>query len=125
MSEPTRILVADDSETILLLMRRRLELEGHEVITAADGRAAIEEARGSGGDAPDLILLDAMMPGLSGVDVLRALRAEGNSTPVLIVSAHPQAREMFDASELEVSGYITKPIDFDELLALIPTLKVE
>ncbi len=125
MPEPTRILVADDSETILLLMRRRLELEGYEVITAIDGETAMEDARRTGREAPDVIMLDAMMPGVSGLDVLRTLRGEGLGTPVLIISAHPQVREMFDAPDLEVSDYIAKPIDFDELLALIPILTAE
>ena len=76
-----RVLVADDSETILLLMRTRLELAGYEVETAADGQEVTERLHDGGpGDPPDLLLLDAMMPRKSGIDALRELRAPG-STP--------------------------------------------
>ena len=83
----TRVLIADDSETILLLMRTRLEMEGYEVLTAADGVEVVETMRAAD-PRPDILLLDAMMPRKSGIDALRELRAEGLETPVLIVSAH-------------------------------------
>ena len=82
-----RVLIADDSETILLLLRTRLEMEGYEVLTAADGVEVIEKMSGAN-PAPDILLLDAMMPRKSGIDALRELRAAGIETPVLIVSAH-------------------------------------
>ena len=118
-----RILVADDSETILLLMRTRLELAGHEVETATDGQEVTERMReGEPGQLPDLLLLDAMMPRKSGIDALRELRAEGVETPALIVSAHQDATDADAPSDLEVSAYLTKPIDFGRLLALIAEL---
>lgn len=116
----TRVLIADDSETILLLMRTRLEMEGYEVLTAADGVEVLEVLRS--GPAPDILLLDAMMPRKSGIDALRELRAAGNETPVLIVSAHQDEMDAGAASDVEVSGYITKPIDFDRLFAEIAKL---
>jgi two-component system response regulator MprA len=115
-----RVLIADDSETILLLMRTRLEMEGYEVITAADGVEVIEAVHG--GAAPDILLLDAMMPRKSGIDALRELRAEGVDTPVLIVSAHQDEMDAGAPNDVEVSGYITKPIDFDHLFASIAKL---
>jgi len=120
----TRILVADDSETILLLLRTRLEMEGYEVTTASDGQEAMDELGRSGTAAPDVILLDAMMPRKSGMDVLRALRADGNEIPVLIVSAHQQeeANNVGGGEGSEPSGYVRKPIDFDDLLARIAQL---
>lgn len=118
-----RVLVADDSETILLLMRTRLELAGHEVETAADGQEVTERVQaGAPGGLPDLHLLDAMMPRKSGIDALRELRAAGIETPVLIVSAHQNAGDADSATDLEVSGYVNKPIDFDRLLAEIAEL---
>ena len=120
-----RILVADDSETILLLLRTRLEMEGYEVMTANDGQEAMELLEGSGSEAgPDVILLDAMMPRKSGMDVLRDLRADGVQTPVLIVSAHQQeeASEVGEPNGTEPSGYVRKPIDFDDLLGRIALL---
>jgi len=115
-----RVLVADDSETILLLMRTRLELAGHEVETAADGQEVTERMRA--GEPPDLLLLDAMMPRKSGIDALRELRAAGVETPALIVSAHQDANDADAPTDLEVSGYVNKPIDFERLLANIAAL---
>jgi len=118
-----RVLVADDSETILLLMRTRLELAGHEVVTAADGQEVMDTLhREDPEKGLDLLLLDAMMPRKSGIDALRELRAEGVDTPVLIVSAHQDERDAEAPSDIEVSGYIAKPIDFDALFAAIVEL---
>ncbi len=117
-----RVLVADDSETILLLMRTRLELAGHEVETAADGQEVTEMVADGAEALPDLFLLDAMMPRKSGIDALRELRAAGVETPALIVSAHQNPGDADAASDVEISGYVTKPIDFDRLLEAIATL---
>jgi DNA-binding response OmpR family regulator len=115
-----RVLIADDSETILLLMRTRLEMEGYEIVTACDGEEVLEALRG--GAAPDILLLDAMMPRKSGIEALRELRAEGVETPVLIVSAHQDEMDAGAAGNAEVSGYVAKPIDFDRLFASIAEL---
>lgn len=118
----TRVLVADDSETILLLMRTRLEMEGYEVITAVDGQEVIEELQRRGDEGlPEIILLDAMMPRKSGPEVLRELRDRNVETPILIVSAHEE--EAADrATGPKANGYIRKPIDFDVLLARMAEL---
>lgn len=116
-----RVLIADDSETILLLLRTRLEMEGYEVLAAADGVEVIETMRRAD-PAPDVLLLDAMMPRKSGIEALRELRAEGVETPVLIVSAHQDEMDAGAATGAEVSGYLTKPIDFDRLFAAIAEL---
>jgi len=117
----TRVLIADDSETILLLLRTRLEMEGYEVLTAADGVETVEAVRAAD-PAPDILLLDAMMPRKSGIEALRELRADGIDTPVLIVSAHQDQMDAGAATDVEVSGYITKPIDFDQLFSRIADL---
>jgi two-component system response regulator VicR len=117
----TRVLIADDSETILLLLRTRLEMEGYEVLTAADGVEVLEAMRDAD-PGPDILLLDAMMPRKSGIDALRELRAAGVETPVLIVSAHQDQMDAGAASDVEVSGYVTKPIDFDALFKRISEL---
>ena len=116
-----RVLVADDSETILLLLRTRLELAGHEVWSAADGQE-VTELVGRGDQWPDLLLLDAMMPRKSGIDALRELRAAGVDTPALIVSAHQNAGDADAPTDLEIAGFITKPIDFERMLDLIARL---
>lgn len=116
-----RVLVADDSETILLLMRTRLEMEGHEVETAADGQEVLEAMRAAA-VRPDVLLLDAMMPRKSGIDALRELRAEGIDTPALIVSAHQDEMDAASSADLAIAGFVTKPIDFDRLFARIAEL---
>jgi DNA-binding response OmpR family regulator len=116
----TRVLIADDSETILLLLRTRLEMENYEVATAADGVEVVELVRSS--QPFDIFLLDAMMPRKSGIDALRELRADGIQTPVLIVSAHQDEMDAGAPTEVEVSGFINKPIDFDLLFRTIAEL---
>ena len=118
-----RVLVADDSETILLLMRTRLEMAGYEVETAVDGQEVTERLAAVGPESlPDILLLDAMMPRKSGIDALRELREAGVGTPALIVSAHHDAGDAGTPADLEISGYVTKPIDFDRLLNEIAEL---
>jgi CheY-like chemotaxis protein len=114
------ILVADDSETILLLMRTRLEMAGHTVATAADGQEVLDHI--AGGATPDMLLLDAMMPRKSGIDALRELRGAGWEVPALIVSAHQNPGDADAPTDLEIDGYVTKPIDFDRLLETIAEL---
>ena len=118
----TTVLVADDSETILLLMRTRLELAGYDVETAADGQEVTERVDPNADDGPDILLLDAMMPRKSGIDALRELRAAGLETPALIVSAHQTPDDADAPADLEISGYLTKPIDFDALLGAVAEL---
>ena len=118
----TRVLIADDSETILLLLRTRLEMEGYEVVTATDGVEVIEVMSQEAGTGPDILLLDAMMPRKSGIDALRELRAAGVETPALIVSAHQTPDDADAPADLGISGYVTKPIDFDLLLGAIAEL---
>ncbi len=113
------VLIADDSETILLLMRTRLELAGYEVTTAADGQEVVDRVAER---APDLLLLDAMMPRKSGIDALRELRAAGHEIPALIVSAHQNPGDADAPSDLEIDGFVTKPIDFERLLAEVAEL---
>jgi two-component system response regulator MprA len=115
-----RILVADDSETILLLMRTRLEMAGHAIVTAADGQEVLDAV--ADGGMPDLLLLDAMMPRKSGIDALRELRAGGHDVPALIVSAHQNPGDADAPTDLAIDGYITKPIDFDLLLETVAEL---
>lgn len=115
-----RILLADDSETILLLLRTRLEMEGHEVETAADGQEVVDKI--SAAVPPDVLLLDAMMPRKSGIDALRELRQTGVDTPALIVSAHTEGGNGDEHAGLAIDGYVRKPIDFDALFAKIAEL---
>lgn len=118
----TRVLVADDSETILLLLRTRLEMAGYEVQTATDGQEVVDALHGEAAQRPDVLLLDAMMPRKSGLDALRELRDRGVDTPALIVSAHQGEMDRSSPNDVGISGYITKPIDFDQLFARLAEL---
>jgi two-component system, OmpR family, response regulator MprA len=116
----TRLLVADDSETVLLMLQRRLELEGYEVITATDGVEALERLDSE--KAPDVILLDAMMPNKSGTEVLEELRDSGSKIPVLMISAHLDAQEPDRMRKLGATDIIPKPFEWDDLIEKIEEL---
>lgn len=116
----SRILVTDDSASIRLLLKRRLERVGHEVCEARDGCEAIEAVTAGNPGKPELVLLDLMMPRVDGIDALREIKKREPSVPVLLVSA-------LDASEAPrdwelADGHVRKPIDFDDLLARVDLL---
>ena len=117
----SRILVADDSETVLLMLQRRLEMSGYDVSTATDGEQVLEALAGDD-ELPDLILLDAMMPRLSGVDALQRLREDGCEIPVVMISAHLDAQEPERMTGLGADGTVPKPFDWDELIGQIERL---
>jgi len=118
----TRLLVADDSETVLLMLQRRLEMEGYDVVTATDGFEALERLREAGSQKPDVILLDAMMPNMSGTEVLEELRQSGSEIPVLMISAHLDAQEPERMRALGASDCIPKPFEWEELIGKIEEL---
>jgi CheY-like chemotaxis protein len=115
----TRLLVADDSETVLLMLQRRLEMEGYEVVTATDGFEALERLREAGAKEPDVILLDAMMPNMSGTEVLEQLRESGSKIPVLMISAHLDAQEPDRMRSLGATDCIPKPVEWEDLIGKI------
>jgi two-component system, OmpR family, response regulator MprA len=118
----TRLLVADDSETVLLMLQRRLEMEGYEVVTATDGVEALDRLHEAGANEPDIILLDAMMPNKSGTEVLEELRDEGSKIPVLMISAHLDANEPDRMRSLGATDCIPKPFEWDDLIGKIEEL---
>jgi two-component system response regulator MprA len=118
----TRLLVADDSETVLLMLQRRLEMEGYEVITATDGFQALERLKEAGSKKPDVILLDAMMPNMSGTEVLEQLRDQGSKIPVLMISAHLDANEPDRMRSLGATDCIPKPFEWEDLIGKIEEL---
>lgn len=115
MSIDPLLLVVDDEAGILRLMKLELSAQGFRVITASDGESAItmaEEHR------PDAILLDVMMPGISGLEVMRRLRERSN-VPVLLVTAKDKDTDKVRGLELGADDYIVKPFNPDELGARI------
>ena len=116
---PVRVLVVDDEATLTELLSIALRYEGWEVRTAADGTAAIRVAREF---RPDAVVLDVMLPDMSGLDVLRRLRADATDVPVLFLTA-------MDAVEDRVAGltaggddYVTKPFSLEEVAARLRAL---
>ena len=110
-----RILVVDDDAVLRSTLAIGLRAAGHEVVVAADGRTALQALRE---DAPDLLVLDLGLPDLSGVEVLRRLRA-WSSLPVVVLSARSESTDKVEALDLGADDYVTKPFGMEELLARI------
>jgi CheY-like chemotaxis protein len=110
------ILVVEDDDDTRTMVSTVLEFEGHEVITAANGREAFERARQ---DHPCLILLDLMMPVMTGEQFRAAQLAEPSieDIPVIVLSAHHDAAAI--ARRMNVAGCLQKPLDFDALQAIV------
>jgi CheY-like chemotaxis protein len=122
----TRLLVADDSETVLLMLQRRLEMEGYEVVTAKDGVEALDRLRELGSsEPPDVILLDAMMPRKSGTEVLEEIRGEGSKVPIVMISAHLDAQEPERMRKLGATDIVPKPFEWDHLIGKIEELAAD
>jgi DNA-binding response OmpR family regulator len=118
----TRLLVADDSETVLLMLQRRLEMEGYEVVTAKDGFEALEQLRELAPSEPDVILLDAMMPRKSGIEVLEEIRGKGSTIPIVMISAHLDAQEPDRMRSLGATDIVPKPFEWEDLIGKIEEL---
>jgi DNA-binding response OmpR family regulator len=112
----SRILVADDEPHIRAVVRAYLEREGYEVLEAEDGETALEHGRNAG---LDLLVLDVMLPGKSGFDVLRALRSEGSSIGVLMLTARDDVIDRVAGLELGADDYVTKPFEPREVVARV------
>lgn len=116
---PARILVVDDDRAIRDSLERLMQLEGHEVRCAPDGAAALEAVRT---DTVDLVLLDLTMPGVDGLTVCRVLRAEGDRTPVLMLTARTDTSDRVAGLDAGADDYLPKPFDPEELLARVRAL---
>ena len=113
------ILVVEDERRMAELLRKGLKEEGHSVMVAYDGREGLEAARMRAFDA---IILDLMLPGLDGFQVLRRLRELGNTTPILVLTARDAVPDIVRGLDLGADDYLTKPFAFSELLARLRTI---
>ena len=113
-----KILVVDDEEHILELIRYNLDASGYEVIEASDGDDAVKKAIN---EVPDLILLDLMLPGKDGYDVCRELRSNGKTkaVPIIMLTANSEEIDKILGLELGADDYITKPFSVRELMARV------
>jgi two-component system, OmpR family, response regulator MprA len=116
-----KILVVDDERAVRESLRRALELEGYDIELAADGREALttlhEEEQ-----QPDAVILDVLMPGVDGLEVCRQLRREGNSVPVLMLTARDEVENRVAGLDAGADDYVTKPFALEELLARMRAL---
>lgn len=113
-----KILIADDDPQMLRALRITLGARGYDVITAGDGRAALDEVIAQ---HPDVVVLDLGMPGLTGIEVIQALRG-WTKVPVLVVSGRSESWDKVEALDAGADDYVTKPFSADELLARIRAL---
>jgi len=121
LRSPPRILAVDDVPTNLEILKVRLESQGYEVVTAADGEEALLRAREL---EPDLVLLDVMMPKLDGISVLKQLKLEAAQkfVPVILVTAKADTRDIVNGLEAGGDDYLTKPFEQAALLARVRSL---
>jgi CheY-like chemotaxis protein len=115
------VLLVEDTEDNRFMMRRLLEMTGYQVIEAMNGEEAVKLARS---EMPQLILMDLSLPVIDGLAATRLIRKlpDLKATPIIAVSAHDTSDFQSEAIQAGCNGYITKPIDFNELEALIAEL---
>lgn len=119
MTVEARVLLAEDDRGVRESLERALRFEGFEVVTAADGRRALDLARS---DNVDVLVLDVMMPEFDGLEVTRRLRASGSRLPILMLTARTEVSDRVAGLEAGADDYLTKPFALDELLARIRAL---
>lgn len=115
---PKKILAVDDERHIVRLVQINLEKHGYEVVTASNGREAIETAREA---RPDLIVMDVMMPEMDGFEALEKMKAdpELSSIPVIMLTAKAQDADVFSGWQKGADLYLTKPFNPSELLTFV------
>src|SRR5712672_4081559 len=111
-----RILIVEDEPNMVAGLRDNFEFEGYQVITAPDGIAGLERALS---EAPDLVILDVMMPRMSGLDVCKQLKTKRPSVPIIMLTARGQEVDKVVGLELGADDYVTKPFSIRELLARV------
>jgi two-component system OmpR family response regulator len=111
-----RVLVVEDEEKLARFMELELKYEGYDVSVAKDGMAGLTQAREF---PPDLLLLDWMLPGMSGLDVCRRLRETGSKVPIILITAKDDIADRVAGLDAGADDYIVKPFNLDELLARV------
>lgn len=116
---PQTVLLAEDDRAIRHALERALTLEGYEVTAVADGVEALAHAHRT---HPDVLLLDVMMPGIDGLQVCRVLRAEGDRTPILMLTALVETADRIAGLDAGADDYVVKPFDVEEVFARLRAL---
>ena len=110
------LLLVEDDPSLITLLRQNLEFEGYKVIEATDGKSGLDKARAF---RPDLILLDLMLPHMSGIELCKQLRALGDGVPIIMLTARAENADKVRGLKTGADDYIVKPFDLLELLARI------
>ncbi|MEW2296954.1 response regulator transcription factor [Streptomyces sp. NPDC006743] len=113
------MLLAEDDRAIRHALERALTLEGYEVTAVADGVEALAQAHKT---PPDVLVLDVMMPGIDGLQVCRVLRAEGDRTPILMLTALVETADRIAGLDAGADDYVVKPFDVEEVFARLRAL---
>jgi two-component system, OmpR family, response regulator MprA len=116
---PQTVLLAEDDRAIRHALERALTLEGYRVTAVADGVEALAQAHKT---PPDVLLLDVMMPGIDGLQVCRVLRAEGDRTPILMLTALVETADRIAGLDAGADDYVVKPFDVEEVFARLRAL---
>jgi len=116
---PQRVLVAEDDEKVRRSVERALRYEGYDVVTAVDGATALEALDEH---SPDVVILDVMMPHIDGIAVCRRMRARGDRTPVLMLTARHELPDRVAGLDAGADDYLVKPYALEELLARLRAL---
>ncbi|MFJ8151689.1 response regulator transcription factor [Streptomyces sp. NPDC094468] len=116
---PQTVLLAEDDRAIRHALERALSLEGYEVTAVADGVEALAHAHRV---RPDVLVLDVMMPGIDGLQVCRVLRAEGDRTPILMLTALVETADRIAGLDAGADDYVVKPFDVEEVFARLRAL---
>ncbi|MGW0845053.1 response regulator transcription factor [Streptomyces sp. NPDC002787] len=116
---PQNVLLAEDDRAIRHALERALTLEGYEVTAVADGVEALAQAHRT---QPDVLVLDVMMPGIDGLQVCRVLRAEGDRTPILMLTALVETADRIAGLDAGADDYVVKPFDVEEVFARLRAL---
>src|SRR5437588_3058502 len=111
-----KILIVEDEPNMVAGLRDNFEFEGYQVITAADGVAGLDRALS---ESPNLIILDVMMPRMSGLEVCKQLKAKRPSLPIIMLTARGQEIDKVVGLELGADDYVTKPFSIRELMARV------
>lgn len=111
-----KVLIVEDEQAIVEILQFNLQREGYETLTAMDGETGLSLGRSAD---PDLILLDVMLPGLTGFEICAKLREEGHTVPILMLTAKGEESDKVFGLEVGADDYITKPFSMRELLARV------
>jgi two-component system, OmpR family, response regulator MprA len=117
-----RVLVVDDDKAVRESLRRSLEFNGYDVATASDGAEALAGLSAGASHAPDVVVMDVMMPRLDGIETTKALRAAGNDVPILVLTARDAVGDRVEGLDAGADDYLTKPFALQELLARVRAL---